>query len=147
LVRQHTANVLSLQNIMARNIGARFSAKRIDELTPAELERLLPEAEQRLAVTSSLVLLHCLGQQSKRLEKAVTKRLQHTPAYQQLLRVEGIGPILAQTLGLETGAMRRFPTVGTGAFGDSYAFRSRCRWRSNTRSKVPLYLAQRSANI
>jgi hypothetical protein len=34
-----------------------------------------------------------------------------------------------------------------GAFGDSYAFRSRCRWRSNTRSKVPLYLAQRSANI
>ena len=35
----------------------------------------------------------------------------------------------------------------TGAFGDSDAFRSRCRWRSNTRAKVPLYLAQRSANI
>ena len=34
-----------------------------------------------------------------------------------------------------------------GAFGDSYAFRSRCRCCSNTRSKVPLYLAQRSANI
>jgi hypothetical protein len=34
-----------------------------------------------------------------------------------------------------------------GAFGDSYVFRSRCRWRSNTRAKVPLYLAQRSANI
>jgi transposase len=115
LVRQHTANVLSLQNIMARNTGARFSAKRIDELTPAELERLLPEAEQRLAVTSSLGLLHCLGQQIKRLEKAVTKRLQHTPAYQQLLSVDGIGPILAQTLVLETGDMRRFPTVGTYA--------------------------------
>ena len=38
-------------------------------------------------------------------------------------------------------------TFALGAFGDSYAFRSRCRWRSNTRSKVPLYLAQRSANI
>ena len=27
--------------------------------------------------------------------------------------------------------------MGLGAFGDSYAFRSRCRWRSNTRAKVP----------
>jgi len=34
-----------------------------------------------------------------------------------------------------------------GAFGDSYASRRRRRCRSNTRSNVPLYLAQRSANI
>src|SRR5262249_3836426 len=33
VVRQHTANVLSMQNIMARNTGARFSVKRIQELT------------------------------------------------------------------------------------------------------------------
>jgi transposase len=32
LVRQHTANGLSVQNIMARNTGARFSVKRIHEL-------------------------------------------------------------------------------------------------------------------
>jgi len=31
LVRQHTANVLSVQNLMARNTGSRCSAKRIDE--------------------------------------------------------------------------------------------------------------------
>jgi Transposase DDE domain group 1 len=35
----------------------------------------------------------------------------------------------------------------SGAFGDSYASRRRRRYRSNTRSNVPLYLAQRSANI
>src|SRR6267142_574981 len=85
LVRQHTANVLSLQNIIVRNTGSRLSAKRIDELTPEDLERLLPEADQVLAVSSSLVLLHCLGQQIKTLEKAITKRLKHTPAYEQLL--------------------------------------------------------------
>src|SRR5918997_1410710 len=33
LVRQHTANVLSVQNIMVRNTGARFSVKRLHELT------------------------------------------------------------------------------------------------------------------
>ena len=41
LVRQHTANVLSVQNIMARNTGARFSVKRIQELTKQELTTLL----------------------------------------------------------------------------------------------------------
>ena len=33
LVRQHTANVLSVQNILVRNTGARFSLKRIRALT------------------------------------------------------------------------------------------------------------------
>src|SRR4029453_4369228 len=32
-VRQHTANVLSVQNSMVRNTGSRFSVKRIRELT------------------------------------------------------------------------------------------------------------------
>src|SRR6266446_3953615 len=50
LVRQHTANVLSVQNIMARNTGVRFGAKRIDEFTPSELARMLPNTEQVLAV-------------------------------------------------------------------------------------------------
>src|SRR6266571_6933529 len=43
LVRQHTANVLSVQNIMARNTGVRFSAKRLHEFTKADLASLLPE--------------------------------------------------------------------------------------------------------
>src|SRR5215472_16608172 len=53
LVRQHTANVLSVQNIMARNTGARFSVKRIHALTKQELQSLLAEEPQVLAVTSS----------------------------------------------------------------------------------------------
>src|SRR2546422_2308360 len=91
LVRQHTANVLSVQNIMARNTGGRFSVKRIQELTKQELTTLLTEETQVLAVTSSLVVLDCLQQQIKTLEKTVHKRLQHTPSYEQLLTVQGIG--------------------------------------------------------
>src|ERR671935_1279278 len=41
LVRQHTANVLSVQNILARNTGARFSAKRLVEFTLADLQGML----------------------------------------------------------------------------------------------------------
>ena len=50
LVRQHTANVLSVQNIMARNTGARFSVKRIQELTKQELQSLLAEEVQVLSL-------------------------------------------------------------------------------------------------
>src|SRR4029434_4912628 len=57
LVRQHTANVLSVQNIMARYTGARFSVKRMQALTKQDLTTLLAEEAQVLAVTSSLVVL------------------------------------------------------------------------------------------
>jgi len=115
LVRQHTANVLSVQNIMARNTGTRFSGKRIQELTKQELTTLLADETQVLAVTSSLVVLDCLKHQIKTLEKTVHKHLHHTPSYEQLLTVQGIGTILAQTISLETGAISRFPTVGHSA--------------------------------
>src|SRR6516164_6974673 len=115
LVRQHTANVLSVQNILVRNTGARFSVKRLQELTKQELKSLLAEEPQVLAVTSSLVVLDCLRQQIKTLEKTVHTRLHHTPSYEQLLTVQGIGTILAQTIALETGDIRRFPTVGNSA--------------------------------
>jgi len=120
LVRQHTANVLSVQNILARNTGVRFSGKRIHELTKRELTTLLAEETQVLAVTSSLVVLDCLRHQIKMLEQSVHKRLHHTPSYEQVLTVPGIGPILAQTITLETGAISRFPTVG------NYASYCRC---------------------
>jgi transposase len=114
-VRQQTAHVLSLQNIIVR-----LSAKRINELTKEDLQGMLPEADQVLAVTSSLALLDCLRHQLQALDKAVLKPLKHSPAYEQRLTVAGIGAILAQTIGLETGHIGRFPTVG------NYASYCRC---------------------
>jgi transposase len=115
VVRQHTANVLSVHNILARNTGRRFSIKRMHALTKQELTTLLAEETQVLAVTRSLVMLDCLRHQIKRLEQSVHTRLHHTPSYEQLLTVQGIGTILAQTITLETGAISRFPTVGHSA--------------------------------
>jgi transposase len=120
LVRQHTANVLSVHNILVRNTGARLNLTRIRELTKSDLAGLLPEPDQVLAVTSSLAVLDCLSQQIKTLERAVHQRLHQTSAYEQLLTVKGIGPILAQTITLETGDVRRFPAVG------NYASYCRC---------------------
>src|SRR5262245_15854111 len=63
LVRQQTANVLSLQNIIVRNTGVRLSAKRIHALTVEDLERLLPKSDNIIAITTTMALVHCLEQQ------------------------------------------------------------------------------------
>lgn len=49
--------------------------------------------------------------------------------------------------GMISGTKCKVTYKDIGAFGDSYASRRRRRYRSNARSNVPLYLAQRSANI
>jgi transposase len=118
LVRQQTANVLSLHNILVRHTGGRLSAKRMHALTLEECARLLPEPDQVLAVTSSLAVLHCLGQQIKALEKLVHTRLQPTPAYEQLQTVDGIGTILAQTIVRGSSAFNRLslPKILLGAW-------------------------------
>jgi transposase len=120
LVRHQTSHVLSVQNILARNTGLRFGVNQIHKLSQSDLETLLPETEQVLAVTSSLTVMACLRQQIQTLEKAVRNRLKYTPAYEHLLSVNGIGEILAQTIALETGEIARFPTVG------NYASYCRC---------------------
>ena len=84
-------------------------------LSKQELTTLLAEEPQVLAVTSSLVVLDCLRHQIKMLEQSVHQRLHHTPPYEQLLTVQGIGPILAQTITLETGVISRCPTAGNSA--------------------------------
>jgi transposase len=124
VVRQHTAQSLSVPNLMARNTGARFSAKRLVECTPAALQGMLPEAAHVLAVTSSLAVVHCLGHQSTTLAKTVHTCLKPTPAYAQRQSVEGIGTTLAQTIVLATGDIGRFPPVG------HYASYCRCGGRS-----------------
>ena len=112
LVEQQTANVLSVQNIILRNTGTRLSANRIKRLSQAEVDALLPNAEQALAVSSTLVVLHCLTEQIHTVENRVQSRLHRTPQYELLQTVDGIGPILAQTILLETGDIGRFRSVG-----------------------------------
>src|SRR2546422_4051037 len=49
LVRQKTANLLSIQNLLTRNTGVSLSGNRIKQLSMADLERLVPEADLGLA--------------------------------------------------------------------------------------------------
>ena len=112
LVEQQTSNVLSVQNIIARNTGSRLRANQIKQLTQDEVQTILPHEDQALAVSSALRVIACLAEQIKIVEKRVQSRIKKTPMYELIQSVNGIGPILAQTILLETGDIRRFTSVG-----------------------------------
>jgi transposase len=120
LVAQQSANVVSIQHIILRNTGARLSTPRLKPCRLAELERLFPDGDQALAVSSGLAVVHWLAEQIQRVAKRVQAQLRSTPLYKLLQTVPGIGPILAQTILLDTG------DIGRLAHGGAYASYCRC---------------------
>ena len=69
--------------------------------------------------------MHCVAEQIAGLEQMIRARVSLRPTFRHLLTVAGIGHTLALTIMLETGEIRRFPTVGQWA--------SYCRCVSSTR--------------
>jgi len=66
-------------------------------------------------VKANLSVMRSLEAEIATLERVVKERVKLRPAFRYLLSVSGIGPILALTIMLETGDIRRFSTVGNFA--------------------------------
>jgi transposase len=120
MVRQRTANLLSIQNLFSRNTGGSMSANRVKRLDSKEIDGLVPNTELALAIKANLAMLQCADGQIDLLEKAVLDRVKLKPEFELLKTAPGIGLILALTIMLETGDITRFPTVG------DYASYCRC---------------------
>jgi transposase len=112
LVRQRTSQVLSVQNLFARNTGRRLSASGVKRLSEAQVAEMVPDENLALAIESSVAVLKCLTEQVKRLEKAALKRARLREDFSRLLTVSGIGTVLGLTIMLEVGDIERFPSVG-----------------------------------
>lgn len=112
LVRHKTMVVLSLQSLLTRLTGRQFSLNRLRQLTPDAVRALLVFPEQVHSALSSLTVLQCVEAQIQAVEQAVRCQGRVQPGYALLQTVTGIGPTLALTILLETGDIRRFPTVG-----------------------------------
>lgn len=115
LVRQKTANLLSIQNLYTRNTGSSLSANRIKKLTSEQVEDLFSVSDVVLAVKANLSVMRCVEAEIKTLEQVVRERVKLRPAFRYLLTVSGIGQTLALTIMLETGDIGRFPRVGNFA--------------------------------
>jgi len=115
LVHQKTSNILSIQNLIARNTGMGISANNIKKLTDEAVDALLPVEDLALAVKANVSVLTCLRQQIKQIERVVRDRVKVKPPFAYLQTTDGIGLILSLTIMLETGDVRRFDGVGNFA--------------------------------
>jgi len=125
LVRQKTANLLSIQNLLTRNTGQALRSNQLKQLTPATVSTLVALPEHALALQVTVAVMQHLAEQITQVERAVHARVKLRPAFQSLLTVPGIGRTLALTIMLETGEIGRFPTVGQ--------FASYCRCVGSTK--------------
>jgi len=112
LVQHKTAHILSLQSLIQRCCAMRVRANDMRHLTVRELEKWLKEEYLVLSAQANLDSINFLKQKIQKLEKAIRKKVKLKRAFHNLKTVPGIGDILALTIMLEVGDIKRFPKVG-----------------------------------
>lgn len=112
LVEQRTGAILSVETLLARNLGTNANADEITKMKDEEVDRLEGDANRAMAIKSTLAVIRSMNVEIRKLERAVLKQVAPDPKFELLSAVPGIGDILAMTIVLETGDIGRFPNVG-----------------------------------
>lgn len=118
LVRSRTTHILAVENITARQHGARISSNQVKRLTVEMIDQMALPEDVAFALKSNVAVLATLSAQIDLLEKRLQERIGERPEYGLLTSVPGIGRVLATTILLETGPIDRFAAAGNFA---SYA--------------------------
>lgn len=117
-VRSRTTHILAVENIAARQHGARIRSNQVKRLTAEAVDQMRLPADVALAIKSNVEVIATLSAQIDLLEKRLQERVGERPEYGLLTSVPGIGRVLATTILLETGPIDRFAAAGNFA---SYA--------------------------
>jgi hypothetical protein len=112
LVQQRTSHILSFQGLYNREKGSKFSSNEIKRLREENIETLFEDGYVCLSAQANISLIGSLTEKIKQLETAVLGCMGVLPEFVKLKTVTGVGDILALTISLETGDIRRFPKVG-----------------------------------
>ena len=118
LVRSRTTHILAVENITARQHGARISSNQVKRLTAEMIDQMALPEDVAFALKSNVAVLATLSAQIDLLERRLQERIGERPEYGLLTSVPGIGRVLATTILLETGPIDRFAAAGNFA---SYA--------------------------
>jgi transposase len=112
LVRQRTSHILSFKSLVSRNLGIQMSSNEIKNLEEQDVKDLFQEDHLVMAGKANIATMRFLIEKIEEIEKAVLRKAKLKNEYRNLLTVPGIGKILALTIMLETGDMKRFASVG-----------------------------------
>ena len=112
-VKLGTSLITSLQNILARNIGAKMNTNHLKALTKDWVAPLLAGNDDlSLAGKVSKDAIDTFSRQINAIESVVEKKLALRKPYEFLMSMPGVGRVLALTIMMETGPIDRFPKVG-----------------------------------
>lgn len=109
LVRERSRNLVAVQNIAARETGAKLRSRQVRkalEVLPLHDEHLIA------AVAATLKVIACLDETIGAVEGQVLAALAPDPRFKLLKTMAGVGDVLAPTIALETGEIARFARVG-----------------------------------
>ncbi|GAA0751195.1 IS110 family transposase [Ideonella azotifigens] len=132
LVRQRSTQILSMGNLVARNLGTHAGGNEIKRWTSEHIDAMPLLDEQKQALKANLAVMRCLDDQVDALERSILAKAKLREDYQALKTVSGIGQVLALTIALETGDVGRFDSPGNFA---SYARTVDSRRESNGKKK------------
>jgi len=142
LVQHRASHITSVENRVWRSTAVRLSSHTIK----GEGKQPWPElgdADLALSVETGHAAIDGLIVQIERLEEQLLKRVGLSPQFQVLKTVTGIGPILALTIALEVGDIKRFPGVGefasySAVWTASGSVTRRRKARPTARTAIPI---------
>ena len=112
LVRQRTALLLSFKGLYTRTTGATLNLREVKKMQPEDGPKLYEHPANQLIAKLQLEHIGRLGESIQNIEKVILKCIRHLPYYGKLATLPGIGPILAMTITLEVGDIKRFTQPG-----------------------------------
>ena len=111
-VRQRTAQILSLQSMISRNLGFKMSNNEIKKMKPEDIEQLFDCNNLMFMATNSWATIEFLKHIIKGIEKRVKSQVKLRKEFEMLRTIPGIGNMLGLTIMLEVGDIGRFAKVG-----------------------------------
>ena len=118
LVRSRTAHILAVENITARQLGARINSNQVKRLTAETVDQMPLPDDVAFAIKANVAVIATLSEQIDLLEQRLQEKVAPRAEYGLLTSAPGIGQVLATTILLETGPIERFAAAGNFA---SYA--------------------------
>jgi transposase len=112
LVRQQTACLLSIQGMINRYENTRITSSKMKSSSNDKILDFIKDESVRFAAQSQLKVLDCIMEQISLLEKQIQKIVKPDPLFALLRGIPGVGIILAMTILLETGDIKRFRSAG-----------------------------------
>ena len=111
-VRQRSAQILSLQSMVTRNLGIEISSNEIKKMKETSAQTLFDDPDLAFTAMNNISTINFLKTKIRSIEKRVLAKTGLSPQFEVLTTTPGIGNILGLTIMLEVGDIGRFSKAG-----------------------------------